>query len=117
MSRIALLLRAAEATPNQATDDQRREIVSMVCNVNRVIYDVTLMVGRCVELLNWPCVGNGKERIDPLRDIRVTKLNSCVTSWSFGQEGEEKHRLKSPRGIAANAQGQFIVGDKKRIVT
>ena len=36
----------------QATDDQRREIISMVCYLNRVIYDVTLMVGRCVELLN-----------------------------------------------------------------
>ena len=34
-----------------------------------------------------------------------------VTPWSFGQEGEEEHKLKNPRGIATNSSGQFIVGD------
>jgi len=39
----------------------------------------------------------------------------CVKPWSFGQEGEEEHKLKEPRGIATNTDGQFIIaanGDK-----
>ena len=32
----------------------------------------------------------------------------CVTPWSFG---EEEHKLKYPRGIATNADGQFIIAD------
>ena len=96
-----------------STADERREITATVCHVNRVIYDVTVMVGRRVELLSWPCVYNGKEAIDPLRDIRVTKEHYYVTSWSFGQEGEEGYKLKRPQGIATNAYGEFIVGDNE----
>ena len=35
----------------------------------------------------------------------------CVTPWSFGQEGEEEHKLKRPYGIATNTKGQFLVAD------
>jgi len=35
----------------------------------------------------------------------------CVDPWSFGQEGEEEHKLKDLRGIATNSSGQFIVGN------
>ena len=34
-----------------------------------------------------------------------------VTPWSFGQEGEEERKLKTPQGIASNYSGQFIVGE------
>ena len=56
--------------------------------------------------------------MDPLRDGRLVKVlrkqgmeHCCVTPWSFGQEGEEEHRLKNPCGIATNSSQQFIVGD------
>ena len=99
--------------------NERREIISNVCHVNRVTYDVTLMV--CFgnrELSNWPCVDIGKEKVNPLFDARISQTlqkqgmeHCCVTPWSLGQEGEEEHNLKLPWGVAINTQGHFIVPD------
>ena len=102
--------------------DERRKIISTTCHVNRVIYDVTLMVRFGNQELSensWPCVDIGEKQVDPLRDVRIFQtlqkqgMEHCfVTPWSFGQEGEEdEHKLKDPRGIATNANGQFIVAD------
>ena len=98
--------------------DERRKIISSVCHVNRVIYDVTQTVGKDVHLWIWPAVDIGEDKVDTLRDTRVAKVLSkqgmehcCVTPWSFGQEGEEEHKLKNPRTITTNSSGQFIVGD------
>ncbi|XP_078378076.1 uncharacterized protein LOC144661251 isoform X2 [Oculina patagonica] len=98
--------------------DERRNIISSVCHVNRVIYDVTLTVGKHIPFFIWPAVDIGEEKVDPLRDERLTKVlrkqgmeHCCVTPWSFGQEGEEEHKLKQSCGIATNSSGQFIVGD------
>ena len=98
--------------------DERRKIISSVCHVNRVIYDVTQTVGKDAHLWVWPTVDIGEDKVDPLRDGRLVKVlrkqgieHCCVTPWSFGQEGEEEHRLKNPCGIATNSSGQFIVGD------
>ena len=99
--------------------DERRKNISDVCHVNFVIYDITLMMcfGNKV-LSNWPCIGNGEDKVDPLRDKRVAKVlrkqgmeHCCVTPWSFFQEGEKEHKLKAPCGIATNCSGQYIVGD------
>ena len=55
--------------------------------------------------------------MDPLFDGRVSKvlqkqgMKHCCVPWSFGEEGEEEHKLKYPVGIATNADGQFIIGD------
>ena len=96
--------------------DERRKVISAVCYLNRVIYDVTLMVG--FGLREWPCVDTGKEKIDPMRDERLTKLlrkqgmeHCFVKPWSFGQEGEKEQILKSPVGIATNTHEQLIVAD------
>ena len=99
--------------------DERRKNISDVCHVNFVIYDITLMM--CFgnkELSNWPCIGSGEEKVDPLRDERVAEVlrkqgmeHCCLTPWSFVQEGEEEHKLKAPCGIATNCSGQYIVGD------
>ena len=35
----------------------------------------------------------------------------CVTPWSFGQEGEEEHKLKQPRAIASITKRQFLIAD------
>ena len=102
--------------------EERRKIISTVCFFNRVVYDVTLMVrgfGSKGQLsVNWPCVNTGEEPVNPLRNQRVAEvLNkqgmvhcSCVP-WSFGQEGEEEHKLKNPSGIATNTKGQFLIAD------
>ena len=97
---------------------ERREIISAVCQVNRAIYDVTQAAGKNGTFLNFPPVDTGEDIIDPLRDDRVAEVlrkvgmeHCCVTPWSFGQEGEEEHKLKDPGGIATNPDGQFIIAD------
>ena len=99
--------------------NERRKVIANVCHVNFVIYSITLMV--CFgnrELSNWPCVGSGEDKVNPLRDGRVSKIlrkqgmeYCCVTPWSFGQEGEEEHKLQIPQGIATNTSGEFFVAD------
>ena len=98
--------------------EERREVISSVCQVNRVIYDVMQTFGGDASLWIWPTVDTGDNKINPLYDARVTKVliqqgmeHCCVTPWSFGQEGGKEHELKSPIGIATNSSGEFIVGD------
>ena len=101
--------------------DERRQIISTVCFFNRVVYDVTLMTrfGSKDELSeNWPSVDTGEEQVYPLRNKKVDEVlkkqgmeHCCVKPWSFGQEGEEEHKLKWPRGIATNHRGQFLIAD------
>ena len=107
--------------------DERREIILAVCRLNRVIYDVTFFTygfdSKEVSGISqmWPCVtiGNGDANVNPLCDSRVAKtlrklgMEHCCLQWSFGQEGEEEHKLKEPWGIATNTQGDFIVADHK----
>lgn len=95
--------------------DERREIISAVCQINHVVYVITQMVGDLKIVLNWPCIILGQEQLDPLRDVRVVKMmrklhkqQSCAL-WSFGQE--EGHKLKGPQSIAANTRGQFVIAD------
>ena len=101
--------------------EERRQIILSVCQINRIIYDVALMVGENEKLFLWPCVEIGDENVDPLRDSRVANtlrkldMGDCSVAWSFGQEGEEEHkRLKSATSIATNALGQFLVVDDSR---
>ena len=102
--------------------EERRKIISTVCFFNRVVYDVTLMArgfGTKGQLsVNWPCVNTEEEPVNPLRNQRVAEVLSkqgmvhcsCLP-WSFGQEGEEEHKLKDPWGIATNHRGQFLIAD------
>ena len=100
--------------------EERRAIISATCHVNRTIYDVILMVSFSNNpLYDWPCLDTGEEKVDLLFDGRVSKVlqtqgmeHCCVTPWSFGQEDEEEHKLKYPKGIATNADGQFIIADE-----
>ena len=96
--------------------DERRRIISTVCQVNRAIYNATQAVGG--DALVWPLVDTGEEKVDPLRDGRISKvlhkvnMEHCfVSPWSFGHEGEEEHKLKNPFGIATNHRGQFLIAD------
>ena len=98
--------------------DERRMIISTVCQVNRAIYNVTQAVGRDLHVLVWPSVNTGEDEVDPLRDRRISKVlhkvnmeHCCVTPWSIGQQGEEEHKLKKPCGIATNHRGQFLIAD------
>ena len=102
-----------QAVRSLLSKEERREIISSVCHVNRVIYDVTRTFGGDTHFWIWPTVDTGDNRINPLYDARVTKVllhqgmeHCCVTPWSFGQE------LEAPMGIATNSSGEFIVGER-----
>ena len=98
---------------------ERGQIFSTVCQINRLVYDVTKMVGDGKGLLVWPYIKVNDEKIDPLRDSRVARtlrkqnMDHCCLAGSFGQqEDEEQRSLKSATGIATNSFGQFLVIDK-----
>ena len=100
--------------------DERGQIVCSVCQINRVIYDFTVMVENRGEFFFWPCIEIGNEKVDPLRDSRIANTlckqemgHLCLT-WSFGQKGEtEDQTLQSAKSIATNSFGQFLVVDGK----
>lgn len=99
--------------------EARRQIISAVCQMDRLVYDVTKMVSDGKGLLLWPYIKVDDEKIDPLRDSRVARtlrkqnMDHCCLTWSFGQqEDEEQRSLKSATGIATNSLGQFLVIDK-----
>ena len=64
--------------------EERRKVISGVCLVNRVAYDVTQTVHFKEPFTNkpiakellplLPMIDTGKEKVDPLRDRRVTKI-------------------------------------------
>ena len=89
--------------------DERREIISLVCHINRIIYDVTLLMGKNEDLFLLPCVDIGDEKVDPLRDVRVAKtlrkvkMDDCCVVWSFGLS------CRVYGGIATNSDKQFLI--------
>ena len=107
--------------------EERRKIISGVCLVNRVVYDVTQTAHVKEPFTNEPfakelipplhMIDTGKEKVDLLRDRRVTKIlckqgmENCSVPWILGHDGEKEHRLTYPRDIATNSSGQYIVAD------
>ena len=107
--------------------EERRKVISDVCLVNRVAYDVTQTVHVKEPFTNepfakellppLPMIDTGKEKFDLLRDRRVTKIlrkqgmENCSVSWILGHDGEKEHDLNNPHDIATNSSGQYIVAD------
>ena len=105
--------------------EERRKVISGVCLVNRVAYDVTQTVSVKEPYTNEPftkepappliMIDTGKEKVDLLRDRRVAKIlckqgmENCSVSWILGHDGEEENGLNKPTGIATNSDGQYIV--------
>ena len=92
----------------QMNSDERREIISLVCHINRIIYDVTLLMGKNEDLFLLPCVDIGDDKVDPLRDVRVAKtlrkvkMDGCCVAWSFQCEPFDGR-------IATNTDKQFLI--------
>ena len=94
----------------------RGKIISSVCHVNRVIYDVARAVGMEEPWWMSPRVNTEEESIDPLRDKRLVEvlrkqsMERCLFApWSFGQKGMEEYRLENPCRMAMNSKGHFII--------
>ena len=103
--------------------EERRKVISGVCLVNRVAYDVTQTVHVKEPFTNepfakellppLPMIDTGKEKVDLLRDRRVTNIlrkqgmENCSVSWIIGPEYE----LMNVVDIATNSSGQYIAAD------
>jgi len=95
--------------------DERNAIIATVCDINRAIFNNTVMVGSNCNRMLWPLIDVGAENVHPLRDQRVAEINlqkskyiGCYSvQWWLGSD-----ILKSAAGICTNTKGQFIVGDK-----
>lgn len=98
-----------EGVKARLKSDERRQIILSVCQVNRIIHDVYVILGEIGILFNWPCIKIEDERVDPLRDSRVGKalskieIDDCSVTLSIAT------RIIS---VATNSCGQFIVVDR-----
>ena len=101
--------------------DERMQLISIVCQVNRTVYDAMQTAGKTkdVHVLKWPYVDIGEDQVDPLRDVRVIQVleksekvdmeHYCITpGLSFDV------KLGGYRNIhcATNTLGQFLIAEK-----
>ena len=99
--------------------DERKKIVTAVCNMNHVIYEVTQMVDSSIKeaVFMWPYIDTGTETFEPLRDARVCRILGAqdvdykFQAQTFGQKGAEEHKLTKVGGITTNSKEEFIIGD------
>ena len=99
--------------------DERMQIISTVCQVNRTVYDAMRTAGKTedVHVLKWPYVDTGEDQVDPLRDVRVLRVleksekvdmeHYCINSgWSFDVKlGGDLNILRT------NTLGQFLIAN------
>ena len=91
---------------------EREEIIYSVCRMNRVIFQVSQVVGD-INLSFWPCVVvSGEEKVDPLRDTRVTEslqeeeMKYCLLKpWSL----KKKNTHGRYGRVTTNKEGQFCL--------
>ena len=107
--------------------EERRKVISGVCLVNRVAYDVTQTVHVEKPFTNkpfekelfppLPMIDTGKEKVDLLRDRRVTNIlrkqgmEKCSVPWIRCHDGEEETGIFNITAIATNSSGQYIAAN------
>ncbi|XP_068750097.1 uncharacterized protein [Montipora capricornis] len=98
---------------------EQAQIFVGVCSINFVIHDIVerAFMDRGLWRLPGIDIENHEEKIDALRDARVTEIMArlgvghlCVTS-SLEEENVEERKLVSPLDIAANGEGHLIIAD------
>ena len=95
--------------------DERMQIISTVCQVNRTIYDAMRTVGKDVHVLAWPYIDTGEDKVDPLRDVRVLQV------LEKSEKVDMEHYRITPGlsfdmpGIhcATNTVGQFLIVEER----
>ena len=95
--------------------DERMQIISTVCQVNRTIYDAMRTVGKDVHVLAWPYIDTGEDKVDPLRDVRVLQV------LEKSEKVDMEHYRITPGlsfdmpGIhcATNTVGQFLIAEER----
>ena len=102
--------------------DERMQIISTVCQVNRTIYDAMRTVGKDVHVLVWPYVDIGEDQLDPLRDVRVLQMLEksekvdmehyrITPRWSFDVSKDLCYHFTF---WATNTLGQFLISKRLR---
>ena len=107
--------------------EERRKVISGVCLVNRVVYDVAQTVHVKEPFTNepfakelfppLPMIDTGKEKVDLLQDRRVTNIlrkqgmENCSVPWILGHDGKEEIGNYNLAAIATNSSGQYIVAN------
>ena len=94
---------------------EREDTISSVCRVNRVIFHIMEIVEEDTDISLWPCIDCGEDKVDPLRDVRVTQTIEkedpeyfLLKTWPFFQEGEETMNFCS-LFITINSRGQLMI--------
>ena len=98
--------------------DERMQIISTVCQVNRTVYDAMQKAGKAkdIHVLKWPYVDIGEDKVDPLRDVRVLQVleksekvdmeHYCITpGCSFDVRTAPEGNIH----WATNTMGQFLI--------
>ena len=95
--------------------EERRKVISGVCLVNRVAFNVIRTVPVKELFPKWLMIHTGEEEVDLLRDTRVREIlckqgmENCSVPWKFGHDCEGKQQLKKPSDIATNSSRQYIL--------
>ena len=95
--------------------EERRKVISGVCLVNRVAFNVIRTVPVKELFPKWLMIDTGEEKVDLLRDPRVREIlckqgmENYSVPWILGHDGEEEHGLKELSDIATNSSRQYIL--------
>ncbi|XP_044182265.1 uncharacterized protein LOC122963052 [Acropora millepora] len=94
---------------------EREDTIRSVCRINRVIFHIAKIVEEDTDISLWPCIDRGEDKIDPLRDVRVTQTIQkedpqyfLLKTWPFFQEGEETMKCEDWL-ISINSKGQLMI--------
>ena len=90
--------------------EERRKVISGVCLVNRVAFNVIRTVPVKELFPKWLMIDTGEEKVDLLRDPRVREIlckqgmENCSVPWILSHDGEEELS-----DIATNSSRQYIL--------
>ena len=94
---------------------EREDTIRSVCRMNRVIFHIAEIVEEHNDISLWPCIDRGEDKIDPLRDVRVTQTIEkedpqyfLLKTWPFFQEDEETMDVRGWL-ITINSKGQLMI--------
>ena len=94
---------------------EREDTIHSVCRMNRVIFHIAEIVEEDNDISLWPCIDRGEDKVDPLRDVRVTQTIEkedpqyfLLKTWPFFQVGEETMEVTGWL-ITKNSKGQFMI--------
>ncbi|XP_044182679.1 uncharacterized protein LOC122963326 [Acropora millepora] len=94
---------------------EREDTIRSVCRMNRVTFHIAEIVEEDNDISLWLCIDHGEDKVDPLRDVRVTQTIEkedpqyfLLKTWPLFQEGEERMNFRDWL-ITINSKGQLMI--------